>query len=72
MDNYLKEILAFVYYGLIVNNRPKMVTNNITKQYNNRNTEKLTIVHTRTPNRWIDTDQTFGMLRQSWAFAVRL
>ena len=23
MDNYLKEILAFVYYGLIVNNQPK-------------------------------------------------
>ena len=23
MDNYLKEILVFVYYGLIVNNRPK-------------------------------------------------
>ena len=23
MDNYLKEILAFVYYGLIVNNQPE-------------------------------------------------
>ena len=23
VDNYLKEILAFVYYGSIVNNRPK-------------------------------------------------
>ena len=23
MDKYLKEILAFVYHGLIVNNRPK-------------------------------------------------
>ena len=23
MDNYLKEILAFVYYDSIVNNRPK-------------------------------------------------
>ena len=27
MDNYLKEILAFVYYGLIVNDRPKMAEN---------------------------------------------
>ena len=24
VDNYLKEFLAFVYYGSIVNNRPKM------------------------------------------------
>ena len=23
VDNYLKEILAFVYYGSILNNRPK-------------------------------------------------
>ena len=23
VDNYFKEILAFVYYGVIVNNRPK-------------------------------------------------
>ena len=23
VDNYLKEILTFVYYGLIVNNQPK-------------------------------------------------
>ena len=23
MDNYLKEILVFVYYGLIVNNQPQ-------------------------------------------------
>ena len=28
MDNYLKEILAFVYYGSIVNNRSKILHNN--------------------------------------------
>ena len=26
VDNYLEEILAFVYYGSILNNRPKNIT----------------------------------------------
>ena len=32
-DNYLKEILSFVYYGRIVNNQPKNSTENLTSNF---------------------------------------
>ena len=45
VDNYIKEILAFEYYGLIVNNQPK---NNIILGRNAVHTSKNTLMHPTT------------------------